>query len=204
MVEALRAFGQDLSRTYATVDGGRLRKTIGCIRTPGIHAMAVFRFGHRLLGLPLLLRIVLDPVYLVANALVKMAWGIEIPRAAMIGPGLYIGHFGGIIVSSAAVIGENCNISHGVTIGAAGTRQRGGVPRIGNNVYIGPGAKVFGRITIGNNVKIGANCVVHKDVPENAVVALTPGFEIISFKGNLPVSEDVHAESASVHELDVR
>ena len=122
----------------------------------------------------------------------------------MIGPGLYIGHFGGIIVSSAAVIGENCNISHGVTIGAAGTRQRGGVPRIGNNVYIGPGAKVFGRITIGNNVKIGANCVVHKDVPENAVVALNPGFEIISFKGNLPVSEAVHADGTSAHELDVR
>lgn len=196
MVEAWRAFGQDLSRTYLTVDGGRLRRIIGCIRSPGIHAMAVFRFGHGLLGLPLVLRIVLEPVYLIANALVKIAWGIEIPRAATIGPGLYIGHFGGIIVSSAAVIGENCNISHGITIGAAGSRQHGGVPRIGNNVYIGPGAKVFGRITIGNNVKIGANCVVHKDVPENAVVALNPGFEIISFKGNHPVAETAPVDGA--------
>ena len=55
---------------------------------------------------------------------------------------------------------------------------------IGDNVYMAPGAKIFGKITIGNNVKIGANAVIHKDIPDNAVVVLDPGFKIVSFKGN--------------------
>jgi serine O-acetyltransferase len=57
---------------------------------------------------------------------------------------------------------------------------------IGDDVYIAPGAKVFGNITAGNNVKVGANAVVYRDLPDNAVVALSLGFQIISYKGNRP------------------
>lgn len=72
----------------------------------------------------------------------------------------------GIIVSHNAVIGRNCTILHQVTIGEG----KNGVPRIGNNVMIGAGAKVIGGIHIGNNVKIGAGCVVTKDIPDGATV----------------------------------
>ena len=80
-------------------------------------------------------------------------------------------------------IGKNCNLSHDVTIGVSRRGERAGVPVIGDNVYIGPGAKIFGRITIGNNAAIGANCVVTKDVPENAVVVGIPE-KVISYEGS--------------------
>lgn len=74
----------------------------------------------------------------------------------------------GIVIAGGAKIGENCYISHQVTIG----RSRNEAPIIGDNVYIGPGAKIFGGIKIGNNVRIGANCVVFQDVPDNATIVL--------------------------------
>jgi serine O-acetyltransferase len=69
-----------------------------------------------------------------------------------------------------------------VTIGLSGRGEKHGAPTIGNNVYIAPGAKVFGKIHIGDNAMIGANAVVHKDVPDNAVVVLDPGFKIVRFR----------------------
>lgn len=80
-----------------------------------------------------------------------------------------LGHkLNGIVIAAEAKIGYNCFISHQVTIG----RSKGGVPTIGDNVYIGPGAKIFGNIKIGNNVRIGANCVVFEDVPDNSTIVL--------------------------------
>jgi serine O-acetyltransferase len=114
----------------------------------------------------------------------KYKYGISISYKTKIGKGLYIGHFGNIVISSQTVIGNNCNISHGVTIGVANRGPYKGIPIIGNNVYIGPGAKIFGNIKIGNNVAIGANCVVNKNIPDNAVVAGVPGV-IISYKGSV-------------------
>ena len=109
-------------------------------------------------------------------------FGISIPFSTKIGKGFYIGHFGGIVVSSKAVIGDNCNISQNVTIGVSNRGKNKGYPTIGNEVYIGSGAKIFGSITIGNNVAIGANCVVTKDVPDNAVIVGVPG-KVISYQG---------------------
>ncbi len=74
----------------------------------------------------------------------------------------------GIVVSPNAVIGKNCTIFHQVTIGEG----RDGAPAIGDNCFIGAGAKVIGKIKIGNNVRIGANCVVFEDVPDNCTVVL--------------------------------
>ena len=109
-------------------------------------------------------------------------YGISIPFDTEIGEGLYIGHFGGIVVNYRARIGRDCNISHGVTLGQANRGARSGAPVIGDGVYIGPGAKVVGAVTIGNNVAIGANCVVTDDVPDNGVVAGVPG-RVISDRG---------------------
>lgn len=85
------------------------------------------------------------------------------------GPGLYIGHYGTIVVNRNARIGANCTINVDVNIGGWG-----GVPVIGENVYIGPGVKIFNGARIGNNVMLGANAVVNKDVPDDVVVAGVP------------------------------
>lgn len=113
----------------------------------------------------------------------QIKFGIAISFKAKIGPGLYIGHHGGIVTNEEMQIGKNCNLSHDVTIGVSRRGERAGVPIIGDNVYIGPGAKIFGKITIGNNSAIGANCVVTKDIPENGVVVGIPG-KVISYEGS--------------------
>ncbi len=90
---------------------------------------------------------------------------------------------GNIFINSETVIGRNCNISQGVTIGPTKRGSRRGSPIIGDNVFIGPGALVIGGIHIGNNVAIGGNAVVNKDIPDNAVVVGNPGV-IVSFEGS--------------------
>ncbi len=113
----------------------------------------------------------------------RYKFGIGIPFEAEIGSGLYIGHFGGIIVYPYCRIGKNCNLSHGVTLGKTNRGRNAGYPTIGDNVYIGPGAKVIGAVSVGNNVAIGANCVVTKDVPDYAVIVGVPG-KVISHEGS--------------------
>jgi serine O-acetyltransferase len=129
--------------------------------------------------------ILLYPCYLIARLILqhyKYKFGIDISPNTEVGKGFYIGHFGGIIVNSKVKIGKNCNMSQGVTIGLANRGKNKGVATIGDNVYIGPGAKIVGAVKIGDNVAIGANCVVTKDIPNNAVVVGIPG-KVISFKG---------------------
>lgn len=174
----------DILRTYAYSSGGRLHRFVECIRSPGVRAVVVLRFGQWLMPQPALLRLLLTPLYFILSNRMKWKWGIDIPRTTVIGEGLYIGHFGGITICPHARLGKNINLSQQVTVGFSGTGERRGSPTIGDDVYIAPGAKLFGKITIGNNVKIGANAVVYDDIPENAVVVLDPGFRIISYKGN--------------------
>lgn len=109
-------------------------------------------------------------------------YGIDIPVGTHIGPGFYVGHFGGIVINERTVIGRNCNVSHGVTIGQANRGTREGYAVIGDDTYFGPGAKVVGAVHIGSNVAVGANCVVTKDVPDDAVVVGVPG-KVISRAG---------------------
>ncbi|HZK54685.1 MAG TPA: serine acetyltransferase [Desulfosporosinus sp.] len=102
--------------------------------------------------------------------------GFTIPRHVF-GPGLSIAHWGSIVVHPDVRVGKNCRIHSAVNIGVF----NGECPIIGNNVYIAPGAKLFGGITIGDNVTIGANAVVNKDVPSNVTVGGIPA-KIISQK----------------------
>ena len=110
-------------------------------------------------------------------------YGISLPPDTQVGPGLYIGHHGTIVVNSEAVIGRNCNLSQGITIGQVNRGPKKGCPTIGDNVYIGPGAVIIGQIKIGDNAAIGANCVVTHDVPDNGVVVGVPG-RVISTEGS--------------------
>jgi serine O-acetyltransferase len=72
------------------------------------------------------------------------------------------------------------------------------VPIIGNNVYIATGAKLFGKIVIGNNVKIGPNAVVHKSIPDNAVVVSSPGFKILFYQDDIAKTEELELNDKTV------
>jgi serine O-acetyltransferase len=126
------------------------------------------------------------PLYVLARLLLRhyeYKFGISIDYRTEIGPGFYVGHFGTIVINGRARIGRNCNVSQGITIGVSNRGDRKGVPTIGDNVYIGPGAKLFGAIHVGDNVAVGANCVVTKDVPDSSVVVGVPG-RVISQDGS--------------------
>ena len=113
----------------------------------------------------------------------QLRFGIAISYKMNVGRGLYIGHHGGIVTNENAVIGNNCNLSHDVTIGVTRRGERKGVPTIGDNVYIGPGARIIGKVHIGDHAAVGANCVVTKDVPDYGVVVGIPG-KVISLEGS--------------------
>lgn len=92
-----------------------------------------------------------------------------------IGKGFYISHFGTIVVSSEAIIGKNCNIAHGVTIGVTRRGVKIGAPIIGNVVWMGANSIIVGGINIGNNVLIAPGAFVNFDVPDNSLVLGNPG-----------------------------
>lgn len=151
----------------------------------GLWALAEYRFSYWVrtqVKIPLLWHI-LKTIGFIWHKLVEITTGIDIPNQVEIGKGLYIGHFGGIFINSDVKIGEYCNLSQGVTIGSGGRGENSGCPTIGDRVFIGPGAKIFGPITIGNDVAIGANAVVTKDLPDQAVAVGIPA-KIISYKGS--------------------
>jgi serine O-acetyltransferase len=140
----------------------------------GLWAILVYRFGRWARGIRIpLLGLFLRLIAFLLFKIIEMTTGISVPASAEIGRGFYIGHFGGIILHSDVKMGENCSIGPGVLIGTRGLGNKG-VPRIGHNVYIGVGAKVLGDITIGDDVRIGANAVVVRSVPAGATAVGIP------------------------------
>ena len=105
----------------------------------------------------------------------KRKTGIEIHPGAKIGKRLFIDHGTGVVIGETAVIGNDVTMFHGVTLGGTGKEKGKRHPTIGNNVFIGSGAKLLGNINIGDNVKIGANSVVLKDIPPDVTVVGVPG-----------------------------
>lgn len=118
---------------------------------------------------PLFLKIIWLYYLKKCDAFNNASMGTTLNKGALFKTPPYLPHgLNGIIVSDEAIIGSNCTIFHQVTIG----NGVDGAPSIGNNVYIGAGAKITGKIKIGNNVKIGTNCVVVEDVPDNSTVVM--------------------------------
>ncbi len=99
--------------------------------------------------------------------------GISIPTSVRIGKGCSIGHFGGIILHSDVVMGEDCSLRPGVILETRGLGQRG-APHLGDHVYVGVGAKILGPVRIGHHAKIGANVVVLRNVPDCATAVGIP------------------------------
>lgn len=104
----------------------------------------------------------------------KYKFGFDIEYSTRIGEGFYLGHWGGVVIHKNAVIGKNCNISHQVTVGVDSKRSSEAAPVIGDCVYLAPGSKIFGSITLGDGCAVGANSVVNKDVPAGVTVAGVP------------------------------
>lgn len=104
----------------------------------------------------------------------QIKYGFQISAKTQIGEGLYLGHWGTIVVNPGAKIGRNCNLAHGVTIGQTNRGDKKGVPTIGDNVWIGTNSVIVGGITIGNNVLIAPNTYVTGDVPDNSIVVGNP------------------------------
>ena len=151
----------------------------------GLWALTVYRLSNRLYKSAIFkpLKKLLLGFAVIHQKWIEIVTGISIPYAVTIGTQFYIGHFGGIIINANVVIGDNCNISQGVTIGVSGRGENRGVPNIGNNVYIGANAVIAGPITIGDNCVIAANTLVTKSMDANAVVVGVPGV-IINYKGS--------------------
>ncbi|MDO4987727.1 MAG: serine O-acetyltransferase EpsC [Synergistes sp.] len=134
--------------------------------TPGFLAITAHRgihFLHSTLHIPLLPRFI--------SLFVRWWTGIEIHPAAQIGYGFFIDHGAGVVIGETTIVGNNVTMYQGVTLGGTGNEKcHKRHPTIGDNVFIGSGAKLLGPITVGANARIGANSAVLKDVPEYATV----------------------------------
>jgi len=140
----------------------------------GLWAMAVYRFGRWRYGVrPAWLRLPFSFLYKLLKLLSQILTGIDLPCETTVGRRLLIEHFGGIVVSGDAVLGDDVVIRNGVTIGLKRTGERG-APVIGSRVDIGAGAKILGAVRIGDDVVIGANAVVITDVPANSLAVGVP------------------------------
>jgi serine O-acetyltransferase len=113
----------------------------------------------------------------------RYKFGIAIPEYTVIGPGLFINRFGGIYINGDAIIGSNVNLTHGTMLGQANRGANAGSPVLGSRVFVGAGAKIIGRIYLGDDSAVGANAVVTKDVPEKGVVGGIPA-RLISESGS--------------------
>ncbi len=151
------------------------RKSIYVLFEQGLWAIMVYRFGRwvRTVKVPVV-SFLLKIIAFFLFKLMEIVAGVSLPASAVIGKGFYVGHFGYIVLHSNVVIGENCSVVSGVLIGTRGLGNTG-TPVIGDNVYIGAGAKILGGIRVGHNVKIGANAVVLTDIPDGATVVGIPG-----------------------------
>ncbi len=135
---------------------------------PGVHALIMHRFSHWLW------RARLHWLGRFFSHIGRFLTGIEIHPGATIGRRFFIDHGMGIVIGETAIIGDDCTIYHGVTLGGTSWNKGKRHPTLEDGVVIGAGAKVLGPITIGKNAKIGSNAVVVKDVPDDATAVGIP------------------------------
>lgn len=135
---------------------------------PGFHAMLFHRVSHRLWrsGLNWLARWL--------SHFARWFTGIEIHPGATIGRRFFIDHGMGVVIGETSVIGDDCTLYHGVTLGGTSWNKGKRHPTLGNGVVIGAGAKVLGPIMLGDGARVGSNAVVVKDVPESATAVGIP------------------------------
>jgi len=149
------------------------RSTFEVLTTyPGLHAILWYRLAHSLwsMGLKWLARFI--------STIARWLTGIEIHPAAKIGERFFIDHGMGVVIGETAIIGDDCTLYHGVTLGGTSWQKGKRHPTLGNGVVVGAGAKVLGPIEIGDNARVGSNAVVVKSVSSGKTVVGIPGREV--------------------------
>lgn len=134
----------------------------------GVHAVINYRIAHWFYNhkMKFIARLI--------SQVSRFFTGVEIHPAAVIGKGLFIDHGMGVVIGETAIIGDNCTIYQGVTLGGTGKDKGKRHPTLGDNVMIGSGAKVLGPFKVGDNSKIAANAVVLKEIPPNSTAVGVP------------------------------
>jgi len=156
----------------------RPQAVLKVLLTDGTMAMVIYR------AMQWARRWRLAPLELLLNRLNSICCNCIIGRGAEFGPGFVLIHATGVVINGQVIGGENVFIEHQVTIGA----ERRQSPRIGNNVFIGAGAKIIGQITVGDHSRVGANAVVLDDVPPYATVAGIPA-RVVRRRGGTDLTE---------------
>lgn len=179
--ERLRA---DLARYFFNYGNpSRLKRLRIVTQTESIWAIWLYRFGQYLQEeAGLFTRLLFKYPYMLSAKLIGFTVGIHLFPQTRIGPGLYIGHYGGIWISPLAKIGANCNLSQGVTIGAVG-KDASKAPELGDRVWVGPNAVITGKVKVASGAVVGANSMVATNIPENGVALGVPA-RVISFSGS--------------------
>jgi serine O-acetyltransferase len=186
-MKAMQLFRADLARYVAHMPEGAslLRRIQLALRSEGLWAIWWFRFGqylHNEASLPV--RLLCELPYRLAEKWISYTVAIHLNPGTSIGPGFYIGHYGGIWITPLARLGANCSVHQGVTIGFAGRRDRSrGGPELGDRVWVGPNAVITGKVKVGHGAVIGANSLVAANIPENGVAVGVPA-RVIGYSGS--------------------
>jgi len=167
---------------------------------PGFQALAVHRFGNwRMRVGPKVVRAPLSVAYRALFRGVRNVYGIELPYSAHIGRRVVIEHQGSIVVHGNAVVGDECILRQNVTLGNRTMDQPWDAPILGSRVNVGAGAAILGAVTIGDGAQVGANAVVHVDVPAGAVAVGVPA-RLIANTNGLPHGETTQPPNRSSSE----
>lgn len=182
-------------RTPAETAGDWRQDLARCGRLPflrelSVYAVATYRLGRWNDARPRSLsRALVACLHWSCSRVVESLTGITLPKTADIGPGLRIYHSGPVVVHADAVIGRDCTLRHGVTIGER--TPRGGVPRLGDRVDVGAYAQLLGPIVVGSDVKVGALALLQESVPDGSVV-LAPRAVVVR-RGAEPAGDEAAA-----------
>ncbi|AFY35655.1 serine O-acetyltransferase [Calothrix sp. PCC 7507] len=150
---------------------------------PGFRAVAVHRFGVWRMNIqPKLLRTPFSIFYRMLFRRIRNNYGIELPYTVQLGRRVVVEHQGAIVIHGHSIIGDDSIIRQGVTLGNRYLDQPFNAPKLGQNVNVGAGAKIFGDVTIGDRANIGANAVVLCDVPAGATAVGIPARIIYASK----------------------
>jgi serine O-acetyltransferase len=153
----------------------------------GAWASLEYRLARALRHRPLM-----GPAFVVSQKLIEATTGISLGHGATIGPGLWITHLSGVIVQDQAVIGNDCHLCQGATVGRGDGTGGYGAPVIGDRVYVGPHVALLGKITVGDDVRVNANSVVTADIPDGSAVWPAPA--VVQSPADLPLGLDELAE----------
>ncbi|ODA68204.1 Serine acetyltransferase [Methyloligella halotolerans] len=175
VIEAAPEVGEEVRAdlaAWATRDPACERVIEPLLYFKGFHALETYRLSH------ILWHMGRRDLALYLQSQSSRVFAVDIHPAAKIGKGIMIDHATGIVIGETAVVGDNCSLLHGVTLGGTGNESGDRHPKIGSGVMLGAGAKVLGNISVGDCVRVAAGSVVLKDVPPRRTVAGVPAREI--------------------------